>query len=308
MKLSIVIPVYQVAATLPRCLDSIAEQSFRDWQAILVDDASKDGSSAICDEYVKRDQRFQVIHLKKNVGLSGARNAGLNKARGRYITFVDSDDYIAPDTYKTLFEILNTRPDYDLLEYSVYEHYGSKKMRRLQLPRREYTDWIAYWLEGEAYRHCYAWNKIFRREVLEGIEFPQGKVFEDTFTLPHILKNCQIMATTDVGLYYYCYNPKGITATASGKALKQLLEANTRALGNIRRTLRGRRRRNDYEEQMKDYYASILNIQLDVYRQCGFISKFFPLLPYKHTLKLKMLHLLGLKRLCQLHKLVRPRR
>ena len=89
MKLSIVIPVYQVADTLPRCLDSIANQSFRDWQGILVDDASTDGSSEICDDYVKQDRRFQVVHLKRNKGLSNARNIGISKARGEYITFID---------------------------------------------------------------------------------------------------------------------------------------------------------------------------------------------------------------------------
>lgn len=307
MKLSIVIPVFQVAKTLPRCLDSIAKQSFRDWQAILVDDGSKDGSASICDDYSKRDQRFQVIHLKRNSGLSAARNAGIAKARGQYITFVDSDDYLADDTYKTLFEILTVHPDYDLLEYPVYEHYGSKKIHRLQFQRKEYTDWLAYWLEGKAYKHAYAWNKIYRKEVFDGVTFPVGKTFEDTFALPRILKNCNIMATTDVGLYYYCHNPNGITEKANSKDLANLLEANTRALSIVRKTLDRRRNKKNLTIYLKDYYASILNIQLDVYRESGFISKHFPILPYRHTFKLKLMHIIGLKRLCQLHKIFRRR-
>jgi glycosyltransferase involved in cell wall biosynthesis len=302
MKLSIVIPVYQVADTLPRCLDSIANQSFRDWQGILVDDASTDGSSAICDDYVKQDRRFQVVHLKHNKGLSNARNVGLSKARGEYITFVDSDDFIADESFKTLFEILNTHPDYDFLEYPVNEHYGSKKKHLLQFQRKEYTDMIAYWIEGEAYKHAYAWNKIYKKEVFKGVKYPR-KTFEDVFTLTAILKNCRRVATTDVGLYYYCYNPKGITETASGKDLDNLLEAHTRAISNIRRKLRRRRNKNQAEYDMKDYYAHVLNIQLDVYRERGTISKYFPILPYKHTFKLKLLHLFGLKRLCKLHKI-----
>lgn len=307
MKLSIVIPVYQVAKTLPRCLDSIASQSFRDWQAILIDDASTDGSSAICDKYVKRDHRFQVTHLKKNGGLSAARNAGIAKARGEYITFVDSDDYIADDTLKHLFEILNTHPDYDLLEYPVYEHYGSKKIHRLQFQRREYANALSYWLEAEAYRHTYAWNKIYRREVFDGVEYPVGKNFEDVFILPRLLKNCRTIATTDVGLYYYCYNPDGITEKATVKDMLHLLEANTRALANICKTLK-RRRKHNLEAALQNYYAAILNIQLDVYAMGGGISKYFPILPYRHTFKLKMLHLLGIKRLCQLHKMLRRNR
>lgn len=302
MKLSIVIPVYQVADTLPRCLDSIANQSFRDWQGILVDDASTDGSSEICDDYVKQDRRFQVVHLKRNKGLSNARNIGISKARGEYITFIDSDDYIADESFKTLFEILNTHPDYDFLEYPINEHYGSKKKHLLQFQRKEYTDMIAYWIEGEAYKHTYACNKIYKKEVFKGVKYP-GKAFEDVFTLPAILKNCRRVATTDVGLYYYCFNPKGITETANGKDLAHLLEAHTRAISNIQRKLRRRRHKNQTEYDMKDYYAHVLNIQLDVYRARGTISKYFPILPYKHTFKLKLLHLFGLKRLCKLHKI-----
>ncbi|MDT3388278.1 MAG: glycosyltransferase, partial [Bacteroidota bacterium] len=202
MKLSIIIPVYQVAGTLSRCLDSLSDQSFRDWQAILVDDASSDGSANICDEYVKHDHRFQVVHLRRNSGLSAARNVGLEKARGQYITFVDSDDYIADDSLKTLFEILATHPDYDLLEYPVYERYGSSKIHLLQFQRREYSDPLAYWLEGKAYLHAYSWNKIYRKEVFDKVKFPERRNFEDIYTLPSILRNCHMMATTDVGLYY----------------------------------------------------------------------------------------------------------
>ncbi len=303
MKLSIVIPVYQVADSLPRCLDSISSQSFRDWQAILVDDASKDGSSAICDRYVKRDHRFQVVHLKRNGGLSVARNVGIEKARGQYITFVDSDDYIGDDTFKDLFEILSTHPDYDLLEYPVYEHYGSKKIHLLQFPKREYTDPLAYWLQGKAYSHTYAWNKIYRREVFQNVRYPERRNFEDAAVLPQLLRKCRTIATTDVGLYYYCYNSKGITENATAKDLTNLLETHTRMLKQIKDNFRRRRRRNDLEAYMPAYYAQVLNIQLDAYRAGGRISKYFPMLPYRNTFKLKLLHILGLKRLCQLHKL-----
>lgn len=302
MKLSIVIPVYQAENTLSRCLDSIANQSFRDWQGILVNDASTDNSRAICNEYVKRDRRFQVVHLKRNGGLSNARNVGINKARGEYITFVDSDDYIADESFKTLFEIINTNSDYDFLEYPINEHYGSKKKRLLQFQCKEYTDMLTYWLEGEAYKHAYAWNKIYKLELFKGVRYPKGKVFEDVFTLPAILKKCKRVATTDVGLYYYCFNPNGITETANGKDLSNLLEAHTRALADIRKSMRRRKNKEEINHYLKDYYAHVLNIQLDVYRELGKTSKYFPILPFKHTFKLRLLHLIGLKRLCQLHK------
>ncbi|MBM6992663.1 MAG: glycosyltransferase family 2 protein [Prevotella sp.] len=305
MKLSIVIPVYQVAKTLPRCLDSISGQSFRDWQAILVDDASKDGSAAICDQYVKRDRRFQVVHLRKNGGLSAARNTGLEKARGQYVTFIDSDDYIADDTFKTLFEVLSTHPDYDLLEYPIYEHYGSKKIHLLQFPKKEYTNSMLYWLQGKAYEHTYACNKIYKREVFDGVKFPERRSFEDAATLPLVMRNCRIIATTDVGLYYYCYNPDGITEKATVRDLTFLLNTHTRMLKQVRNFLNRRRKKGELDDYASEYYSQVLNIQIDVYRAGGRLSKYFPILPYKNTFKLKLLHLLGLKRLCQLHKTFR---
>jgi len=144
MRLSIIIPVYQVKHTLGRCLDSIVGQSFRDWQAILVDDASTDGSADICDTYACRDARIQVIHLKKNAGLSAARNAGIDKAKGDYLTFIDSDDYIADDTLKMLMETLAVHPDYDMIEYPVMEHFGSTHPHLLQFFTKEYTDMLEY--------------------------------------------------------------------------------------------------------------------------------------------------------------------
>lgn len=308
MKLSIVIPVYQVAKTLPRCLDSIINQSFRDWQAILVDDGSTDGSSKLCDDYVKRDRRIQVVHHRKNMGLSAARNTGLDKVRGQYITFVDSDDYLADETLKTLFEMLNIHPDYDMLEYPVYEHFGSNDRNLLQFPKREYTDMLEYWLDAKAYEHTYAWNKIYRKEVFDKIKFPVRRNFEDAYVLPRVLRNCKLVATTDCGLYYYCFNENGITYTAKAKELSHLLEAHTRTLANILKIPNILESNNKYFKLLGQYYAAIINIQLDVFRAGGRISKYVPKLPFSHTFKLKVLQLIGLKRLCQLHKLIIPRR
>lgn len=99
-KISIIVPVYKVEQYLRRCLDSIVAQTFTDWECILIDDGSPDNSGVICDEYVAKDNRFHVIH-KENKGVSAARNAGLDAARGEWIGFVDSDDWIEPKTYET---------------------------------------------------------------------------------------------------------------------------------------------------------------------------------------------------------------
>jgi glycosyltransferase involved in cell wall biosynthesis len=289
VKLSIIIPVYQVEHTLRRCLDSVVRQGFRDWQLILVDDASTDGSLDICREYAQKDHRIQIAQHRQNQGLSASRNTGLQKAKGDYVTFIDSDDEIAKDTLQQLMEVLAIHPDYDLLEYPVYERYGNLKAQRLlQFPRREYTQMADYWLQGRAYEHAYAWNKVYRRELFRGLTYPEGRKFEDVFLLPQLLRRCRMVATTDVGLYYYYDNPHGITRTADGRALGQLLEAHSKVLPKTHDA---------------DYYAHVVNIALDVYEKTGRVPRLIDL-PYSNTTKLKLKHLLGFRRLCQVNKVL----
>lgn len=304
MRLSIIIPVYQTRNTLKRCVDSILMQDFRDWQMILVDDASTDGSAKICENYAKKEGRIQHVRLKRNSGLSAARNTGLAKAKGDYIMFVDSDDYLAPDTLKELMEQLSIHPDYDMLEFPLYRHFGSPRQARVTFTRREFTFNAVYWLETKAWQHTYAWNKIYKREVWQDVKFPEGRTFEDTFTLPQVLRHCRRVATTDVGLYYYTFNLNGITQQVGAKDLNSLLDGNLIMLHRMATDKRARQKVKDYDRLMAEYYADVLNIQLDVFRSTGKTRQDFPVLPYHNTLKLKALHLLGLKTLCNIHRLV----
>ena len=114
-KISIIIPVYNVEKYLRRCLDSVLNQTFAGWQAICVDDGSPDNCAAILDEYAARDKRFAVIH-QKNGGLSDARNAGLKKASGKYVLYLDSDDFLHPQT----LEVLNYFADKNNSEMVVF--------------------------------------------------------------------------------------------------------------------------------------------------------------------------------------------
>ena len=101
--ISVIIPVFHVEAYLRRCLDSVLDQTYENMEIILVDDGSDDGCPAICDEYARMDSRVKVIH-QKNAGLSGARNTGIDQAEGRYLAFVDSDDYLVPEFLERLHE------------------------------------------------------------------------------------------------------------------------------------------------------------------------------------------------------------
>ena len=115
MKLTVVIPVYRVEATLDRCVESVLIQDIDDMEVILVDDGSPDRCPKMCDEWAEKDSRISVIH-KENGGLSEARNAALDIAKGDYVTFVDSDDWLDEGTYKA---ILNLMDDNDIVEYTV---------------------------------------------------------------------------------------------------------------------------------------------------------------------------------------------
>jgi len=281
MKLSVVIPVYCVENTLDHCVESVLRQIVDDMEVILVDDGSPDRCPQLCDEWAGRDSRIQVIH-KTNGGLSDARNAGIEMATGDYITFVDSDDWIDDNTYAPLLAMM----DGDLLEYSIAD--------KLILADRVYSDVNEYWLKEQAYAHTFACNKIYRHSLFEHVRYPKGRVFEDVYTLPQLLRQAQKVATTSHGSYHYCWNPNGITATADGQALAQLLDAH----------LHSRMPVDD------NYYMYLVNIQIDVRELTGLPI----LLPYRiidtrritgmAKMKAYVNNLLGINTLCRISKAI----
>ena len=289
MKLSIIIPIYNVEDTLRRCLESVLGQMDDRMEVIIVDDGSTDTSGQIAEQMTAGRTDCRLIR-QANKGLSAARNAGIEAATGEYITFTDSDDFVARGTYTALLAVLEEHPAYDILEYPVMEHYGHPtKQHLLTFPDAVVGSIRDYWLCG-GHLHTYACNKLYRRELFADIHFPEGKAFEDAYTYPLLLQRAKVVATTSVGRYYYCHNDRGITAQAGGKELTDLLEAHLTHLH-----LWGRLTR--------DYYQALLNIQMDVY-EATHAAPVLPVLPYKGTLKLFVLHLIGLKRLCQLNRFI----
>lgn len=282
MKLSIIIPVYLVEDTLDRCVESVLRQHVNDMEVILVDDGSPDKCPQKCDNWAKKDKRIRVIH-KENGGLSDARNAALDIAIGEYITFVDSDDWISPDTYAPLLEMIG---DNDLLEYTI--------SGRPPLKDVCYENINEYWLQAQVYTHCFACNKIFRRQLFEGVRFPKGRIFEDVYALPQLLRKARKVCTTSLGLYYYTDNTKSITATAGGEGLTLLLETHLQSSMPI----------DDH------YYMYLVNIQMDVWEQTGKPI----ILPLRHVnasilegrqkAKAILLNILGINTLCKINKLI----
>lgn len=296
--LSVIIPVYNVQTTLDRCVASILRQGVDDMQVILVDDGSTDESSTKCESWAKKDNRIEVVH-QKNKGLSAARNAGLDKAKGDLVTFVDSDDFVQDGTYAILIEKLDQHPEYDILEFPVFIGFGSKDEHPLKLKDECFNSLPDYWVRGGGFSHAYAWNKIYRKSIFDEVRFPEGRVFEDVQTIPEIFKHCKCLATTKQGLYYYCVNENGITAKAGGEHIRMLLEGYMKVVGQ-------------YPEVINDdaFYIDLLNTQLETYRLTG--DK--PVIPVRkfsnvaslgkksYQWKAHILNTFGLNTLCQITK------
>lgn len=291
MLLSVIIPVYNVEHTLERCVQSVLAQDVPDIEIILVDDGSTDGSAILFDTY-RNTKNITVIH-QANAGLSAARNTGLTVAQGRYVTFVDSDDYLDADLYPSLMKVLQADDDIDLLEYSFVRDDG-KSVKTHTLHDKCYHDVWRYWFEAKAYLHGFACNKIFKRILFDTIQFPVGRKFEDVFVLPQLLSKVRCVRTIPIGFYQYTYNKNGITALAQGSEWKDLLQAHLNVLENT--SLQA-------YEGFDAYYAHVLNVQLHTYELTGNVNDIqLSTLPFYGTLKLKLLRLFGMKHLCMLHR------
>lgn len=293
MKLSVIIPIYCVENTLDRCIKSIVSQSFNNLEIILVNDGSPDRCPQICETWAQHDNRIKVIN-KPNGGLSDARNAGLDIATGDFVTFIDSDDYIAENTFNCVLTEYNK--GYDIIEYPIYRFFGSPKQSLLKFDEITYLDTNEYWIETEAYNHAYACNKIYKRELFNNIRFPKDKVFEDVYILPSLLAISKRIKTVNKGLYYYCWNPNSITAVPKAKSLDMLLDAYLSFT---------------YPINNEKYYMHVLNIQLDVTDRTNVPPKLNNLkirhtqeLNIKDKIKALILNILGIKRLCKLHRIL----
>ncbi|WP_405415810.1 glycosyltransferase family 2 protein [Maribacter sp. Asnod1-A12] len=214
VKVSVIVPIFRIEKYLPKCIDSLLNQSFSDFELILVDDGSPDNCPQICDDYAKKDSRIKVVH-KKNGGLVSARKEGLKNASGKYITFVDGDDWVDIFYLDIMFNLADVN-DADLVVTGHFREfdgkietikpkmvgiYDEKELKSKILPNAIYN--------GEFCEHgisTYVWNKLFRKELLDQILFnvPDDVVMgEDaaiTFSYLTISKSLVISSTP---LYYY---------------------------------------------------------------------------------------------------------
>lgn len=172
-RVSVVVPVYQAKDFLPCCLESIIASTLKEWECILVDDGSSDGSAEICDEYSRRDDRFKVIH-QENSGVSAARQRGIDCAIGEYVIHVDADDLIEPDMFECLYmKAEDEKADMVICDY--FEESDNKKIVVTQsVPSSGHLEVLKYMYAGKIYGCC--WNKLVRRNIIytSKARFPIG--------------------------------------------------------------------------------------------------------------------------------------
>ena len=214
--ISVIVPVYNVQAYLPRCVDSILNQEYGNLEVILVDDGATDESGAICDAYAARDSRVRVIH-KPNGGLSSARNAGIDAATGEYLAFVDSDDWIEPDTYGYMLrQMVHGGAKLACAgRYDVNGETGDKKIglcpqREEVISAEEMVGRIFVWDNCDSS----ACDKLYHRSLLETFRYPEGKVCEDVPVTYLIVLKAGMVAMCNRPVYNYYHRPGSIT-TAS---------------------------------------------------------------------------------------------
>ncbi|MCR5769647.1 MAG: glycosyltransferase [Butyrivibrio sp.] len=229
--ITVIVPIYHVEKYLHRCIDSIIDQTYRNLEIILVDDGSDDGCPEICDEYAGKDNRIVVIH-KENGGLSDARNKGIEIAKGEYLAFVDSDDYIHKDMYQIMMDSLfSSESDICMCSYKyVYDGKAKEKDNTYG------SDYKTEIIDGKSAQNNYymgdkkleltvAWNKLYKRELFRELRYPKGKIFEDEYTTYKALYKSNKICIVDLPLYYYLQRNDSIIGEMNGQRDSKVVEA-----------------------------------------------------------------------------------
>ena len=213
-QISVIAPVYNVEKYLHACLDSILAQTFTDFELILIDDGSPDSSGKICDEYAEKDNRIRVFH-QENQGQAAARNFGVSQAKAEWIHFVDSDDLIHPQMLEILYRsVQSTKVKISMC--SAYE--GGAVPQDFFSPCQAMFQYdeskekvLDYFYENVKYMYWVIWGKLIKKDLVEQYPFFRGRVYEDNAVVFKWLVNSEMIAWTDLQLYFYRTNPTGTT-------------------------------------------------------------------------------------------------
>lgn len=227
--ISVIVPVYNVEKYIDRCVSSLLSQTYDDCEILLVDDGSADRSGLICDTLAEQDQRIQVFH-KENGGLSDARNYGLDRMKGEYVTFVDSDDYVGPDYLRILYEMIQKfGGDISVVRFREASWEDQRLAESDDFRTFLKTDRaMKEMLVGEQFGVS-ACGKMFRSTVFRDIRFPKGKLYEDLLTIPYVLASGDGCCFSTSRQYYYYQREGSIMHQLKDDSIEQW----NRAIGQL---------------------------------------------------------------------------
>lgn len=260
-RIAVIVPVYNVENYIERCIDSILNQSFDDFKLILVNDGSTDRSYEICKEYAISDRRIKLIN-QENMGLSMARNNALEYSSERYLTFIDSDDYIHRDFLKILLENLIDNS----ADISVADHQKVYQSERTEHEEKENTirvlsniQAVEQVVKDNDENMIVAWGKLYKRELFEDIRYPRGKYHEDEFVTYKLYYKAETIVKTKAKLHYYTQRDESITGDKY--SLKRLEK-----LEGLREAVEFFREKGEEDLALSANYRYLFNIQIAYYR------------------------------------------
>ena len=227
--ITVIIPIYNVQQYLPKCIESVLNQTYSNLEIILVDDGSSDLSGSICDEYAERDKRIKVVHQETG-GVSSARNTGLDHATGEFICWVDSDDYISSSLVAELYALVMK---YDVNIAACNYLQGTEREYQFKsqdnnTPQLLSTEQAFDYLYKDGH-HTFivnaSWGKLIKKNLYEGLRYPEGRIFEDIHVTYQLIGKCDSIIYTDEVLYYYFKHSKSIMHSPFDKHKQDYLDA-----------------------------------------------------------------------------------
>ena len=216
--ISIIVPVYNVEKYFDGCMESLLGQTYEEFEVIVINDGSTDGSAVLCDKWAEKDKRVRVVH-QENKGLAAVRNKGLELARGEYIAWVDSDDYVDKSYLEKMLETReNTRADMVMCSFytdtdGTVECTGKRVFHVETMDRQAFLERL--YTHG---MYSVVWNKLLPREAYQGVQFPVGRVFEDSSVMRQLTARCKKIVVIDEPLYFYRRHGESITLQQRNEA------------------------------------------------------------------------------------------
>ena len=270
--ISVIVPVYNREKYLDRCIQSLLNQTYRNIEIILVDDGSSDSSPELCDGYAKSETRIKVIH-KTNGGISSARNAGIINAKGNYITFIDSDDWIALDTYEYCIKLLE-KYKADIVQFNYYMVRGQETIKQPRERIHIYRDKeiLQYYMESSTKTGSYSVCRcLFPTEIIKKLRFREGKINEDIDFKYKALKQCKVLVNSNQYKYYYFQSGESLSTGGLKRKDLDLYEAanelrkltNEENFGSIRFLGNAKAARTSFSLLSKIAYFGIADYELN---------------------------------------------